>query len=264
MSSNTDLASLAMQTQFVEQQPMIAILTDTDSVVFFKNYKEKDQYINSDGTINQNDTIINQHYIEQYGRKQLGQGNNKYMDALYDTFTEKLGIDKKLLSKENFSAKVKLSLRKRGDFLPNTLTDIASSQSGLEKSQAKKIVNSEIYPHWINTITKQCLEEHKTLTDGKQFIVNAKVGASTSALAELCNTLKVSPDNMIYLEGCDSTQLYDYTNADKKNVVPYVLASGNYDNHEIKFSNLIEKKYNRRVIYIYDVSKWRRFLYKFF
>lgn len=241
MSSNTDLADLAMQAQHVEQQPMTVVLTDTDSAIFFKNYKETDQYINRDGTINKNGTIINQNYIEQYGRKQLSQGNDKYMDALYDIFTETLGIDKKILSKENFSAKIKLSLKKRGDFLSNTLTDIASSQSGLEKGQAKKIVDSEIYPHWINTITKQCLEEHKVLTDGKQFIVDTKVGASTSALAELCNTLKASQDNMIYLEGCNSTQLYDYTNPDKKNVVPYVLDSGNYDNHEMKFSNLIEK-----------------------
>lgn len=245
MSSNTDLASLAMQTQFVEQQPMVIVLTDIDSISIVEKGKKDDQYIAKDGTINQNGTIINQNYIEQYGRKQLNAKNEKYKEALYDIFTEKLGVDKGKLSKDTFFETLDGGLTKNSGSLSSALSYVAD-QIRVSKGNTKKTIDGEVWPKWANATTKMFFEDNKVSTNGKKFVVCAKVGASAEALQELLQelqtTLNVSKDNMVYLEGHNGAELYDSKKSETKDKAPYIVTSGEYTNHKNKLSQLMQEK----------------------
>lgn len=246
-STNVSKATSATNTQKVEQQPMVIVLTDIDSISIVEKGKKDDQYIAKDGTINQNGTIINQNYIEQYGRKQLSQGNdNKYMDALYDIFTETLGIDKKILSKETFSETLYGGLAKKNGSLSSALSYVAD-QIEVSNEDTKKTIDGEVWPKWANATTKMFFEDNKVSTNGKKFVVCAKVGASTEALQELQQrTLSVSKDNMVYLEGRSGTELYDSKKPEIKDEVPYIISSGEYTNHANKLSQLMQEKYPKK------------------
>ncbi len=243
LSFGTENASYATNTQKVEQQPMVIVLTDIDSISIVEKGKKDDQYIAKDGTINQNGTIINQNYIEQYGRKQLSQGNDKYMDALYDIFTETLGIDKKILPKEKFSSKLDGGLTKNSGSLSSALSYVADQIEDVSNEDTKETIDGKVWPKWANATTKMFFEDNKVSTNGKKFVVCAKVGASTEALLELQQrTLDVSKDNMVYLEGHSGTELYDSKKPEIKDEVPYIISSGEYTNHKNKLSQLMKEK----------------------
>lgn len=241
LSFGTENASYATSTPKVEQQPMVIVLTDIDSISVVEKGKKNDQYIAKDGTINQNGTIINQNYIEQYGRKQLNAKNEKYTEALYDIFTEKLGVDKEKLSKETFSETLYGGLTKNNGSLSSALLYVAD-QVGVS-GDTKKTIDGEVWPKWANATTKMFFEDNKVSTNGKKFVVCAKVGASAEALQELQTTLNVSKDNMVYLEGHNGAELYDSKKSETKDKAPYIVTSGEYSNHENKLLKLIEEKY---------------------
>ena len=241
-STNVDQATVATNTQNAEQQPMVIILTDIDSISVIEKGKKNDQYIAKDGTINQNGTIINQNYIEQYGRKQLAEKNEKYTEALYDIFTEKLGVDKEKLSKETFSLTLEDGLKENHGSLSNALLYVADKIE-IKADDTKKLIDGEVWPKWANATTKIFFKDNKVQTNGKKFVACAKVGASAEALQELQTTLNVLKDNIVYLEGRRGAELYDYKKPEIKDEVPYIISSGEYTNHENKLSQLIQKKY---------------------
>lgn len=241
-STNVSQATSATNTQKVEQQPMVVVLTDIDSISVVEKGKKDDQYIKKDGTINQNGTIINQNYIEQYGRKQLAEKNEKYTEALYDIFTEKLGVDKEKLSKKAFSSSLENGLQVKNGSLSSALLYVAD-QVEVSKEDTEKTIDGEVWPKWANATTKMFFEDNKVPTNGKKFVVCAKVGASAKALQDLQATLTVSKDNMVYLEGHDGAELYDSKKPETKDKAPYIVTSGEYTNHENKLSQLIQEKY---------------------
>ena len=243
-STNVSKATSATNTQKVEQQPMVIVLTDIDSISIVEKGKKDDQYIAKDGTINQNGTIINQNYIEQYGRKQLNAKNEKYTEALYDIFTEKLGVDKGKLPKKTFFETLDDGLTKNKGSLSSALSYVADQiEVG---GDTKKTIDGEVWPKWANATTKMFFEDNKVSTNGKKFVVCAKVGASVEALRELQTTLYVSKDNMVYLEGHSETELYDSKKSETKDKAPYIVTSGEYTNHENKLSQLIKEKYPKK------------------
>lgn len=243
-STNVSRATSATNTQRVEQQPMVIVLTDIDSISIVEKGKKDDQYIAKDGTINQNGTIINQNYIEQYGRKQLNAKNEKYKEALYNIFTEKLGVDKGKLSKDTFFETLDGGLTKNSGSLSSALSYVAV-QIGVSKEDTKETIDGEVWPKWANATTKMFFEDNKVSTNGKKFVVCAKVGASTEALLELQTTLHVSKDNMVnmvYLEGHNGAELYDSKKSETKDKAPYIVTSGEYTNHKNKLSQLMQEK----------------------
>ena len=239
-STNVSQATSATNTQKVEQQPMVIVLTDIDSISIVEKGKKDDQYIAKDGTINQNGTIINQNYIEQYGRKQLNAKNEKYTEALYNIFTEKLGVDKEKLPKDTFFEKLYGGLTENNGSLSSALSYVAD-QIGVS-GDTKETIDGKVWPKWANATTKMFFEDNKVSTNGKKFVVCAKVGASTEALLELQTTLHVSKDNMVYLEGHNGAELYDSKKSETKDKAPYIVTSGEYTNHENKLSQLMQEK----------------------
>ena len=240
LSFGTENASYATSTPKVEQQPMVIVLTDIDSISIVEKGKKDDQYIAKDGTINQNGTIINQNYIEQYGRKQLNAKNEKYKEALYNIFTEKLGVDKAKLPKKTFFETLDCGLTKNKGSLSSALSYVAD-QIGVS-GDTKKTIDGEVWPKWANATTEIFFKDNKVSTNGKKFVVCAKVGASTEALLELQTTLHVSKDNMVYLEGHNGAELYDSKKSETKDKAPYIVTSGEYTNHENKLSQLMQEK----------------------
>ena len=240
LSFGTENASYATNTQKVEQRPMVIVLTDIDSISIVEKGKKDDQYIAKDGTINQNGTIINQNYIEQYGRKQLNAKNEKYTEALYNIFTEKLGVDKAKLPKKTFFETLDCGLTKNKGSLSSALSYVAD-QIGVS-GDTKKTIDGEVWPKWANATTEIFFKDNKVSTNGKKFVVCAKVGASTEALLELQTTLHVSKDNMVYLEGHNGAELYDSKKSETKDKAPYIVTSGEYTNHENKLSQLMQEK----------------------
>lgn len=240
LSFGTENASYATNTQKVEQRPMVIVLTDIDSISIVEKGKKDDQYIAKDGTINQNGTIINQNYIEQYGRKQLNAKNEKYKEALYNIFTEKLGVDKAKLPKKTFFETLDCGLTKNKGSLSSALSYVAD-QIGVS-GDTKKTIDGEVWPKWANATTEIFFKDNKVSTNGKKFVVCAKVGASTEALLELQTTLHVSKDNMVYLEGHNGAELYDSKKSETKDKAPYIVTSGEYTNHENKLSQLMQEK----------------------
>ena len=240
LSFGTENASYATNTQKVEQRPMVIVLTDIDSISIVEKGKKDDQYIAKDGTINQNGTIINQNYIEQYGRKQLNAKNEKYKEALYNIFTEKLGVDKAKLPKKTFFETLDCGLTKNKGSLSSALSYVAD-QIGVS-GDTKKTIDGEVWPKWANATTEIFFKDNKVSTNGKKFVVCAKVGASTEALLELQTTLHVSKDNMVYLEGHNGAELYDSQKSETKDKAPYIVTSGEYTNHENKLSQLMQEK----------------------
>ena len=243
-STNVSRATSATNTQKVEQQPMVIVLTDIDSISIVEKGKKDDQYIAKDGTINQNGTIINQNYIEQYGRKQLNAKNEKYKEALYNIFTEKLGVDKAKLPKKTFFETLDGGLTENNGSLSSALSYVAD-QIGVS-GDTKETIDGKVWPKWANATTKMFFEDNKVSTNGKKFVVCAKVGASTEELQELLQelqkTLNVSKDNMVYLEGHKGAELYDSKKSETKDKAPYIVTSGEYTNHKNKLSQLIQEK----------------------
>lgn len=244
LSFGTENASYATSTPKVEQQPMVIVLTDIDSISIVEKGKKDDQYIAKDGTINQNGTIINQNYIEQYGRKQLNAKNEKYKEALYNIFTEKLGVDKAKLPKDTFFEKLYGGLTENNGSLSSALSYVADQIEDVSNDEdTKETIDGEVWPKWANATTRMFFEDNKVSTNGKKFVVCAKVGASTEALLELqTTTLNVSKDNMVYLEGHKGAELYDSKKSETKDKAPYIVTSGEYTNHKNKLSQLMEEK----------------------
>ena len=243
-STNVSRATSATNTQKVEQQPMVIVLTDIDSISIVEKGKKDDQYIAKDGTINQNGTIINQNYIEQYGRKQLNAKNEKYTEALYNIFTEKLGVDKEKLPKDTFFEKLYGGLTENNGSLSSALSYVAG-QVVVSKEDTKETIDGKVWPKWANATTEIFFKDNKVSTNGKKFVVCAKVGASAEALQELQTTLNASKDNMVnmvYLEGHSGTELYDSKKSETKDKAPYIVTSGEYTNHKNKLSQLMKEK----------------------